>query len=134
MPLIQIDLMEGVPEGKITELVERVPARYAELIESPIQRIRAVVNEFPASHWRVGGQAEVEPYPLIRVELMRGRPRELLTEIMADLSNMVAEILGIPVSRTRFLIREMEPEHWGIGGVPAAEVRADEVAARAAAT
>jgi 4-oxalocrotonate tautomerase family enzyme len=131
MPLIQIDVMQGLDEGQITALVELVPARYAELIEAPMARIRAIVNEVPASHWRVGGKAEPEPTPLIRIELMRGRPPELLNRIMTEISDLVAEILAIPVSRTRLLIREIEPELWAIGGVPATLARADEVAARA---
>lgn len=134
MPLLQIDLREGVSEAKVTELVEKVPARYAELIESPIERVRATVNEVPATHWRVGGKSESQPYPLVRVELMKGRPPDLLRLIMTELSSLVAEILDIPVTRTRLLITEMEPAHWGIGGIPAAEVRANEVAARAAAS
>jgi len=131
MPLIQIDVMQGLNEAQITALVEQVPARYAELIEAPPARIRAIVNEVPASHWRVGGKAEPEPTPLIRIELMRGRPPEVLSRIMTELSDLVAELLEIPVSRTRLLIREIEPDLWAIGGVPASVARADEVAARA---
>jgi 4-oxalocrotonate tautomerase len=54
--------------------------------------------------------------------------------LMRELSELVAEILSIPVSSTRALLHEFEATHWAIGGVPASVARAAEVDARAAAT
>jgi 4-oxalocrotonate tautomerase len=133
MPVISIELMAGISEEVVAELLDRAPARFAELIDAPIERIRARIDEVPANRWRVGGRADAEPRPLIRLELMRGRPAELIERLMAEISALVAEILDIPVLATRLLIQEVDPAHWAIGGIPAGRVRADEVEARATA-
>jgi 4-oxalocrotonate tautomerase family enzyme len=133
MPLIQIDLMEGHQPEVHRELIERCTALYAATVEAPIERFRANVNVVPATQWGLGGVAGAELVsPLIRISLMAGRPPELLRTLMADMSALVASILAIPVAQTRVFLTEIPPAHWGIGGVPASEVRGAEIAARAA--
>ncbi len=132
MPLIQIDLMEGHSDDVYRELIERCTALYAERLDAPIERFRTQINVVPPARWGIGGKEAPERVsPLITIELLDGRPGELLLRIMAELSALVAEILEIPVGQTRALIWEFPASHWGIGGVPASEARADEVAARA---
>ena len=134
MPLIQIDLMEGHSDDVYRELIERCTALYAEILDAPLERFRTQINVVPAARWGLGGKAAPERVsPLITIELLDGRPRAVLMRVMAEQSALVAEILGVPVGQTRVLIREFPASHWGIGGVPASEARADEVAARAAA-
>jgi 4-oxalocrotonate tautomerase len=72
--------------------------------------------------------------PLIKIYLMEGRPLELLHRLLREMSALVAEILQIPIDQTRVLLTEIPVTHWGIGGVPASEARAAEIAARAAQT
>ncbi len=134
MPLIEIDLMAGHDAAVHRELIERCTALYADAVVAPIERFRARINVVPADQWGLGGQPAPERVsPLIRISLMSGRPPELIRALMADMSALVAEILEIPVDQTRALITEIAPEHWAIGGVPASEVRAAEISARAAA-
>jgi 4-oxalocrotonate tautomerase len=71
--------------------------------------------------------------PLVRIDMLEGRPPEKLGELHRRVSALVAEILDTPVERVRTIITEVPPEKWGIGGVPASEARADEIAARRAA-
>jgi 4-oxalocrotonate tautomerase family enzyme len=134
MPLVQIDLMEGHAPEVHRALIERCTALYAEIVEAPIERFRATVSVVPADQWGLGGVAGPERVsPLIRISLMSGRPPELLRRMMHEMSALVAEILDISIDATRVFITEIPPTHWGIGGLPASEVRAAEVAARAAA-
>jgi 4-oxalocrotonate tautomerase family enzyme len=134
MPLIQIDLMEGHPSTTHRLLVERCTALFAEIVSAPIERFRAFVNLVPADQWALGGVvATTKVSPLIRIDLMVGRPPELLHRLIVELSALVAEILHIPVADTRVYITEIPTTHWGIGGVPASAARASEIAARAAA-
>jgi 4-oxalocrotonate tautomerase len=117
------------------ELIERCTALYADAVQAPVERFRATVNVVPADQWGLGGVAAPERIsPLIRISLMAGRPAELLRALIADMSALVAEILDIPVAQTRVFLTEIPPSHWGIGGVPASDVRGAEIAARAAAT
>ena len=71
--------------------------------------------------------------PLVRIDIMEGRPPEKIRELHSRVAALVAEILDTPIERVRTYITQFPPEGWGIGGVPADVSRADEVAARRAA-
>src|SRR5580658_7569615 len=72
--------------------------------------------------------------PLVRIDIMEGRPPEKIRELHSRVAELVAEILDTPIERVRTYITQFPPEGWGIGGVPADVARADEVNARRAAT
>jgi 4-oxalocrotonate tautomerase len=72
--------------------------------------------------------------PLVRVDIMEGRPPEMIQELHRKLAELVAETLDTPIERVRTYITQFPPEAWGIGGVPASEARRAEVEARAAAS
>lgn len=71
--------------------------------------------------------------PLVRIDILEGRSPEVIEELHVRVAALVAEIVGSPVERVRTYITEIPPANWGIGGVPAATARADEIAARRAA-
>ena len=66
--------------------------------------------------------------PLVRIDIMEGRPPEKIRELHSRVAALVAEILDTPIERVRTYITQFPPEGWGIGGVPADVARADEVA------
>ena len=68
--------------------------------------------------------------PLVRIDIMEGRPPEKIRELHSRVAALVAEILDTPIERVRTYITQFPPEGWGIGGVPADVARVDEVAAR----
>jgi 4-oxalocrotonate tautomerase len=68
--------------------------------------------------------------PLVRIDIMEGRPPERIRELHERVAQLVAEILDTPVERVRTYITQFPPEAWGIGGVPADVSRAEEVEAR----
>jgi len=71
--------------------------------------------------------------PLVRIDLMEGRPPEVIEELHARVAQLVAEVVDTPIERVRTYITQFPPEAWGIGGVPASVARRAEVEARAAA-
>jgi 4-oxalocrotonate tautomerase len=71
--------------------------------------------------------------PLVRVDIMEGRPPEMIRELHERLAALVAEVLDTPIERVRTYITQFPPQAWGIGGVPADVARAEDVAARKAA-
>jgi 4-oxalocrotonate tautomerase len=71
--------------------------------------------------------------PLVRIDLMEGRPPEVIRELHERVAALVAEIVDTPIERIRTYITQFPPSAWGIGGVPADVARGDEVAARARA-
>lgn len=71
--------------------------------------------------------------PLVRVDIMEGRPPEMIRELHERLAALVSEVLDTPIDRVRTYITQFPPHAWGIGGVPADVARAEDVAARKAA-
>src|SRR4029077_5053927 len=67
--------------------------------------------------------------PLVRIDIMEGRPPEKIRELHGRVAALVAEILDTPIERVRTYITQFPPEGWGIGGVPADVSRAHEGAA-----
>ena len=71
--------------------------------------------------------------PLVRIDILEGRPPEVIEELHTRVASLVAEIMDSPIERVRTYITEIPPANWGIGGVPAARARAAEIEARRAA-
>lgn len=57
--------------------------------------------------------------PILRVEMLEGRPPEKKAELIEQLSQTVARVLDTPIDRVRVVLSEVPKSHWGIGGVPA---------------
>ena len=72
--------------------------------------------------------------PLVRIDIMEGRPPELIRELHERVAALVAEVLDTPIERVRTYITQFPPHAWGIGGVPADVSRAAEIEARAQAS
>ena len=70
--------------------------------------------------------------PLVRIDIMEGRPPEKIRELHGRVAALVAEILDTPIERVRTYITQFPPKAWGIGGVPADVARAEGVEARGA--
>lgn len=60
---------------------------------------------------------------ILRVHLLRGRSDELKRRLLHELTEQTAAILGIDRQRVRVFIVELEPENWGIAGVPVSLIR-----------
>lgn len=61
--------------------------------------------------------------PMIRIDLVRGRDRAMLVELIAEVTATASRVLNTPADRVRVLINEVDPDLWGIGGVPYSAVR-----------
>jgi len=56
--------------------------------------------------------------PFVRIDLVRGRDKAVLIRLVEEVSRVVADILDTPIDRVRVLVSEVDPDLWGIGGVP----------------
>jgi 4-oxalocrotonate tautomerase len=56
--------------------------------------------------------------PFVHIDLVRGRDKALLMRLIEEVSRVVAETLDTPIDRVRVVVAEVDPDLWGIGGVP----------------
>lgn len=142
MPVANIHVLAGHPRPVLKQLLREVSTAFARAIEAPPERLQVWITEVDPELYAIAGepadevllrvprgQAEI---PLIRMALMEGRSTEVLHRVMADLSDVVARVLGGDPRRVRVQIDHIHPDRWAIGGVPASRARAAELAARAA--
>jgi 4-oxalocrotonate tautomerase family enzyme len=135
MPFIRVDVAGSVSSVVRHRLLTETAALFAEITESPLDRVRSQVHELPGDSFAVGGVSIAdsgEQAPFVSVDLLQGRPIEQHTAIIERMSALVAEIMNVPIERTRLRINEVAPHDWGIGGVPASELRRREIEGRAA--
>lgn len=119
------------------ELLVRASAGYARILESPIERVRVFLVDYPPTDIAVGGVVPAdttsEPAaPYFTAIVLAGRPAAQRAELLRHFTDLLVEVLGVDRSGVRGRIIEVEPENWGIAGTPAARVRSEEIARRAA--
>lgn len=143
MPVANIHVLAGHPRPVLKRLLRETSATLATVMNAPPERLQVWITEVDPALCAIAGepadevldrvpraQAEV---PLIRMALMEGRPVETLHRVMAEMSAVVARVLGGDPQRVRVQIDHIHPDRWAIGGVPASRARAADLA-RAAAT
>lgn len=133
MPFLRVDLAAPVAPDLKAALLRRTADLFAEITESPVDRIRTQVHELPADSFAVGGIPIAESgvqAPFVTLDLLEGRPLEQHAALVARMSALVAELVGVPLDRVRLRINEVKTTDWGIGGVQASELRRAEIESR----
>ena len=137
MPIVEYRLPVGHhSDAEVADLLTRSCALVAEVLDCPLDRVRAVVMEVWPHAMCVGGRMVSEggqSAPYFSFFLLEGRPPEHRTRLLAGFTDLLVECLGVEKSLIRGSVILVAPEDWAIAGVPAAVKRADEVAARAEA-
>lgn len=64
--------------------------------------------------------------PVAHINVLKGHSRAQLRQVIVDVSETVARILMAPKERLEVWVTEIDPELWGICGVPANEVLAEQ--------
>ena len=54
MPHVEITVRQGRPTEKIRSMISAVTKAVAASLESPVESIRVIVVEVPATHWATG--------------------------------------------------------------------------------
>lgn len=71
--------------------------------------------------------------PIVQVQMLRGRTPEQKRLLIAELTRVMAEVVGADADRVNVVILEVEPDSWGRGGAPlAGAASGGEVGPRAA--
>ena len=116
-------------------LLTAASAAYSRILDSPIERVRAFVVQYDPTDLAVGGQLVADGgtiAPYFTAIVLAGRPPQQRSELLAAFTDLVVEHLDVERSGVRGQIVEVAPENWGIAGQPASDVRASEIALRAA--
>jgi 4-oxalocrotonate tautomerase family enzyme len=130
MPILEVHLVEGEhTAAQHAELLTRMSARYAEVLASPLERIRAYVSVHRRELWATGGVVGVEA-PYFTAIVLEGRPAEQRRRLLEAFTDILVDTLGVDRRLVRGRIIQVSPEDWAIGGVPASAARSAEIAAR----
>lgn len=137
MPVAHFHLVNGAyPDAAVEDLLVRASIHYAEILESPIDRVRAFAVRYAPAAVAVAGRLVSEgapPAPYFTAIVLAGRPvaeREALARRFTDL---IVQCLDVDRALVRGQIIEVSPENWSIAGDLAIVARAAEVDARARA-
>lgn len=138
MPIVNFHLVDTPANRAGTEaLLRKACALYAEVLGAPLDRIRAFVTLHPAELCLVAGElcnGNGENAPFFDFIVLEGRPLDQRHRLLAGFTELLVDTLGVERGAVRGCCRRVLPEDWAIGGVPASEVRRDEVATRAQAS
>jgi 4-oxalocrotonate tautomerase len=133
VPFLRVDLTGPVAPELKAEMLRRTAELFAEITESPVDRIRTQIHELPPDSFAVGGVSIAESgeqAPFVTLDLLEGRPPEQHAALVARMSSLVAELVGVDIERVRLRINEVKTTGWGIGGVQASEMRRAEIESR----
>jgi 4-oxalocrotonate tautomerase len=61
--------------------------------------------------------------PIVRLEILAGRPPERKAELIRRVTAAVVDSLEVRPDQVRVLLFEVPPEHWAVGGQSMAERR-----------
>lgn len=130
MPILEVHLVEGEhTPAQHAELLARLSGRYAEVLDSPLERIRAYVTLHRPEHWATGGDLGVEA-PYFTAIVLEGRPVEQRHRLLGAFTDILVDTLHVDRRLVRGRIIQVPPDDWAIGGVPASAARRSEIAAR----
>ena len=135
MPIVKYYVVEGRhSDEQLAALLTGSCAFFAEVLECPVDRVRAFAHEFRPEVACIGGEMATDgaaDAPYFRFVLLRGRSLEQRQRLLRGFTDLVVDCLGVERSRVRGGIWLVDPENWAIAGEPAAAARAAEIAARA---
>jgi 4-oxalocrotonate tautomerase len=55
MPLVRVDMLEGRSPEAVEELHRRLAELVSEVLDTPIERVRTYITQFPPEAWGIGG-------------------------------------------------------------------------------
>lgn len=137
MPIIEYHLAEGrYTDAQVSELLIASSQRYADVLKSPIERVRVFAQFYKPGHVAVAGKLLSQggtPAPYFHFLVLEGRPLDECHQLLTGFTDLVVEILQADRSLVRGACWPVPPQYWAIAGSPASLARAAEINARALA-
>lgn len=134
MPIVTFHLVDGLyPVQSVQRLLVESSHLYARVLDSPVDRVRAFVDLYPAELVAVAGELVSETprkAPYFEFFVLAGRPLHQRHDLLRGFTDLLVDILDAPRELVRGNAIELDPDNWAIGGVAASVRRASEIAAR----
>lgn len=133
MPIVRFHLTEGQTTAAREAALLRAASRfYADVLQSPVDRVRAFIQTCPPQRCATGGELVGDgapPAPYFEFLVLEGRPLEQRQALLAGFTDLLVEHIGAERALIRGRCERVSPEEWAIGGVPAAQARKEHVTA-----
>jgi len=103
MPVIFINMVEGVGEEQKKNMLKRVTEVSAKSVGLPHERVKIVLTERSAGQVAVGGKLLSESglngllYPMVFINTKVGKGEELLLTWKKEAAEAISETCGIPI-------------------------------------
>lgn len=137
MPILEYHLADGeYSEEQCERLIIESSKLYAEVLKSPIDRVRVFIHlhkRFCVATYGIPMSKGGVSAPYFHFLVLRGRSLDERHRLLGGFTDLVVQILGAERGLIRGGCWPIPPEDWSIGGSPASELRAAEVSARAKA-
>jgi len=132
MPIVEVHLVEGLhTPAQHAELLRAISTRYAEVLEAPLERVRAHLTLHRPEHWATAGEPGGRTSaPYFTALVLAGRPPEQRRRLVEAFTDLLVDLLHVDRKLVRGRIIQVDPDDWAIGGVPASIARRTEIAAR----
>ena len=135
MPILEYHLTEDqYTEAQCEKLLVESSKLYADILKSPMERVRVVIHQHKASMVAVAGvlmSKGGKSAPFFFFLALLGRPESERHALLSGFTDLVVDILGAERAAVRGGCWTIPAEDWSIGGTPASVLRAAEVKARA---
>ncbi|ELB87468.1 tautomerase family protein [Rhodococcus opacus] len=137
MPVAHFHLVDGAYTAEQhRELLTAASRCYSEVLDSPMDRVRAFIVRYRPDDVAVAGTTVTDgapAAPYFTAIVLAGRPASQRQELAARFTDLIVDILGAQRALVRGQIIEVDPANWAIAGTAAATTRAGEITARAQA-
>jgi 4-oxalocrotonate tautomerase len=60
--------------------------------------------------------------PIANIQILQGREPALKAALIKNVTAAIADTLHVKAESVRVIVQEIDPAHWGIGGVSAKEL------------
>ncbi|MFT3760202.1 tautomerase family protein [Thauera sp.] len=126
MPNLNIYLVEGFSQEQKARLMRRVTDVVAQCLAAPLPSIRIFLIELPKAHICVGGEilaaqdsCGLTGGPTVHAFLIAGRSDAQKEAMIAGLTEVIEETLGIPAEPVRVMFFDIANTDFGMKGLTA---------------
>ena len=132
MPVLGVHLVEGMhTPAQHAELLGAMSTRYADIAYVPLDQVRAYVTLHAPGLWATGGVSGARhEAPYFTVTLLADRPGALRRRLLASLTDVLVDVLGVERRLVHGQILPVDGDDWSVGGLSMGVARQDGVASR----